>query len=182
MHARPDAAPEPPRVLGGVLGIDPGIRATGWGILSLATDGVVRLVWGVVWPKADSLAERLSQIQLGIGDVIARHQPVAAAVERPFVRHNVRTAVMLGQAAAAAMIAASQADIEIIEYPPRTVREAVVGDGAADKQAVARALVSRLQLERLEASNDAADALAVAYCHVLVSQGFGSTPRIASAS
>lgn len=161
---------DPSRAAGGVLGVDPGLRATGWGVLAIAPDGSAQLAWGVVRPSADSLAKRLVQIDAGISEVIARHRPAAAAVERPFVRHNVRTAVALGQAQAAAMIAASRAGLEVAEYPPRAVREAVAGDGAADKRAVADALVARLQLGRLDASADAADALAVAYCHALMSE------------
>ena len=163
--------PAPPaRTAGGVLGVDPGLRATGWGVLAIAPDGAAQLAWGVVRPTAESLAERLVQIHDGIAQVIARHRPTSAAVERPFVRHNIRTAVALGQAQAAAMMAASQAGLEVAEYPPRAIREVVVGDGAADKQAVADALVARLQLGELNASADAADALAVAYCHALMSQ------------
>ena len=154
----------------GILGIDPGLRATGWGVLAIAPDGAAQLAWGVVRPSADSLAERLVQIHQGIVQVIERHRPVAAAVERPFVRHNVRTAVALGQAEAAAMMAASLAGLEVAEYAPRAIREAVAGDGAADKQAVAAALVARLQLGELKASSDAADALAVAYCHALMTE------------
>ena len=154
----------------GILGIDPGLRATGWGVLAIAPDGAAQLAWGVVRPSADSLAERLLQIHQGIVQVIERHRPVAAAVERPFVRHNVRTAVALGQAEAAAMMAASLAGLEVAEYAPRAIREAVAGDGAADKQAVAAALVARLQLGELKASSDAADALAVAYCHALMTE------------
>ena len=159
---------------GGVLGVDPGLRATGWGVIAIAPDGAAQLAWGVVRPTAESLAERLVQIQDGIAEVIERHRPVAAAVERPFVRHNIRTAVALGQAQAAAMMAASRAGLDVSEYPPRAVREAVAGDGAADKRAVADALVARLQLGELKASSDAADALAVAYCHALMSEPFAA--------
>ena len=166
-----------PRAAGGVLGVDPGLRATGWGVLAIAPDGSARLAWGVVCPSAASLAERLVQIDAGISEVIVRHRPAAAAVERPFVRHNVRTAVALGQAQAAAMIAASRAGLEVAEYPPRAVREAVAGDGAADKRAVADALVARLQLGELNASADAADALAVAYCHALMSEALSLAGR-----
>ena len=168
---------DPSRAAGGVLGVDPGLRATGWGVLAIAPDGSARLAWGVVRPSADSLAERLVQIDAGISEVIVRHRPAAAAVERPFVRHNVRTAVALGQAQAAAMIAASRAGLEVAEYPPRAVREAVAGDGAADKRAVADALVARLQLGELNASADAADALAVAYCHALMSEALSLAGR-----
>lgn len=159
---------------GGVLGVDPGLRATGWGVIAIAPDGAAQLAWGVVRPTADSLPQRLLEIHRGIAEVIRRRQPAAVAVERPFVRHNVRTAVALGQAVAAAMIAASEAGLDVAEYPPRAVREAVAGDGAADKRAVADALVARLQLGELKASSDAADALAVAYCHALMSEPFAA--------
>ena len=157
-------------VLGGVLGVDPGLRATGWGVLRVDDDGGVELAWGVIRPSTESLAERLVEIHTGISDVIERYAPRSAAVERPFLNRNIRTAVALGQAEAAAMMAAAQAGLDVAEYAPRAVRQAVVGDGAADKQAVATALVRHLQLGRLEASNDAADALAVAYCHTLMSR------------
>ena len=166
-------------VAGGVLGVDPGLRATGWGIIAIAPDGAAQLAWGVVRPTAESLAERLVQIQDGIVQVIERHCPASAAVERPFVRHNVRTAVALGQAQAAAMMAASRAGLDVAEYPPRAVREAVAGDGAADKRAVADALVARLQLGELKASSDAADALAVAYCHALMSEPLAAGDLVA---
>ncbi len=161
----------PAHAAGGVLGVDPGLRATGWGVLKIAADGSAQLAWGVLRPSAAPLAGRLAEIYEGVSELIERYRPAAAAVERPFVRHNVRTAVALGQAEAAAMIAASRAGLEIAEYAPRAIREAVVGDGGADKRAVAAALAARLQLARLDASNDAADALAVAYCHVLTAQG-----------
>ena len=103
----------PAHAAGGVLGVDPGLRATGWGVLKIAADGSAQLAWGVLRPSAAPLAGRLAEIYEGVSELIERYRPAAAAVERPFVRHNVRTAVALGQAEAAAMIAASRAGLEI---------------------------------------------------------------------
>lgn len=155
---------------GPILGVDPGLSATGWGLLDPMPDGTAQLRWSVIRPpkpaEAD-LATRLAFIHDQVSDVIARHKPAALAIERPFVHRNVRSAVALGQAQAAAMMAAAKAGIPVAEYPPREVKQTVAGDGAADKQVVAQALVARLGLAELNAPSDAADALAVAYCHYL---------------
>ena len=153
-----------------ILGVDPGLSATGWGLLDPQPDGTAQLRWSVIRPPKpgeSDLATRLCYIHDQIADVIARYQPAALAIERPFVNRNVRSAVALGQAQAAAMMAAAAAGITVAEYPPREVKQTVAGDGAADKQIVAQALMSRLGLSELDAPSDAADALAVAYCHFL---------------
>ncbi|MCY4617542.1 MAG: crossover junction endodeoxyribonuclease RuvC [Chloroflexi bacterium] len=151
-----------------ILGVDPGLTATGWGLLEIASDGTARLRWNTIQAPDGPLSDRLTYINRQIQDVINRHQPDEFAIERPFVHKNVRTAVMLGQAQAAAMIAAASAGMTVHEYPPRQVKEAVTGLGSAEKTAVKDALVARLGLSEIDASADAADALAVAYCHYLM--------------
>jgi crossover junction endodeoxyribonuclease RuvC len=151
-----------------ILGIDPGLSATGWGLLDVAPDGTASLRWGTVRPPAGTLSERLHQVNIGVSDLIQRFRPDVVAIERPFIHKNVKTAVMLGQAQAAAIIAAAAAQTPVHEYPPRQVKEAVTGLGSAEKSAVKRTLMSRLGLSELDASADAADALAVAYCHHLM--------------
>lgn len=152
-----------------ILGVDPGLNATGWGLLEITPDGAVNLRWGTIHPPGSELSQRLHHINEQVADLIARHNPDSVAVERPFNHRNVKTAVMLGQAQAAAIIAAASSSVPVYEYPPRTVKEAVAGIGSADKSAVRQVLTARLGLSELDASEDASDALAVAFCHHLMS-------------
>ena len=151
-----------------ILGIDPGLNATGWGLLEIAADGTAGLRWGTIRPPKGPLSQRLCDINVQVGELIRRLDPDSLAVERPFTHKNVKTAVMLGQAQAAAMIAAASCGIPVHEYPPRAVKEAVAGIGSADKSAVKQALTTRLGLLELDAPADAADALAIAFCHHLM--------------
>ena len=111
---------------------------------------------------------RLLAIREGIAAVIAEHQPLTVAIEHPFLKANVRTAVALGQAQAAVFLAAAETQLSVSEYAPREVKQAVSGDGNAEKRAVQEALRLRLNLAELDAPADAADALAVAFCHYLL--------------
>ncbi len=151
-----------------ILGVDPGLTATGWGLLEIDAGGTAHLRWSTIHAPDGPLSERLNFINCRIKEVIERLRPDEFAIERPFVHKNVKTAVMLGQAQAAAMIAAASAGLLVHEYPPRQVKEAVAGLGSADKAAVKRALIARLGLSDIDAPPDAADALAVAYCHHLM--------------
>ena len=151
-----------------ILGIDPGLNATGWGLLEIASDGRANLRWGTIRPADGPLSERLNAINRRVNELVEGHRPDSVAIERPFNHRNVRTAITLGQAQAAAMIAAAAAGVPVHEYPPRQVKEAVAGLGSADKPAVKQALMTRLGLAQLDAPADAADALAVAFCHHLM--------------
>ena len=148
-----------------VLGIDPGLRATGWAVLSEHA-GRTAITCGVVRPNPRApTSERLRAIVEGMLAVIDTHRPAAVAVERAFVRENVRTALALGQAQAVALLAAAWRDLPVREYAPREIKQVTTGDGAADKRAVAEALRRQLGLRTLPAPHDASDALAVAFCH-----------------
>ena len=160
-----------------ILGIDPGLNATGWGLLEVASDGAANLRWGTIRPPDGPLPERLNNINWRVKELLERHHPDAIAIERPFNHKNVKTAVLLGQAQAAAMIAAASSGVAVHEYPPRQVKEAVAGLGSADKSAVKRALQTRLGLAELDAPIDAADALAVAFCHHLMTPA-GATVEV----
>jgi len=147
-----------------ILGIDPGLNVTGWGVivqdgarLSLVGYGVIKAP-----PKAP-MAQRLCFIFDAVEQLLADHQPHEAAVEDQFVSANPGTALKLGQARAAAMLAPARAGLPVGEYAPRLVKKAVVGTGAAEKSQVA-AMVGVL-LPGAKAQADAADALAVAICH-----------------
>ena len=153
-----------------VLGIDPGLRVTGWATLTCAggLEGA-RVMHGVLRPPAQApLPQRLRVIQRGLAEVITAQAPTVVAIERPFLRENVRSAMALAQAQAAAMLAAADAGLSVSEYAPREVKQAVGGDGNADKAALAQALALQLGLATPPTPADAADALAVALCHWLL--------------
>lgn len=150
-----------------VLGVDPGLQATGWGVLG-EDQGHFTATCGVVRPRrGDTTAERLRAIAEGLLDVIDRFHPENVAVERPFLQDNIRAALALGQAQAAALLAAAWRGLPVVEYTPREVKQSVTGDGGAEKIAVADALRLQLGLAAAPAPLDAADALAVAFCHWL---------------
>ena len=130
-------------------------------------DGVAAQ-WGVIHPTRNTpVARRLGEIVDALDVTISSQRPHVVAVERPFVKENIRAAMALGQAQAAAFIAAARYNLDVAEYAPREVKRIVSGDGGAEKEAMAESL--RLEFGLLQAPEplDAADALAVAYCHLL---------------
>lgn len=147
-----------------ILGIDPGLNVTGWGVIVQDGARLRHVAHGVIKapPKAP-MARRLCFIFDAVEELIADHTPHEAAVEDQFVQANPGTALKLGQARAAAMLAPARAGLIVGEYAPRLVKKAVVGTGAAEKGQVA-AMISIL-LPGAKADADAADALAVAICH-----------------
>lgn len=158
--ARPDRAAGPVRV----LGLDPGSRRTGYGIIEVDGAAMRCLVHGRIEVESLTLAARLARIHDELRALIARHRPQEVAIEKVFLARNVDSALKLGQARGAAL-AAVGADLEIAEYAPRAIKLATVGFGGADKLQVAHMIRAMLAPEgRLTA--DAADALAIALCHV----------------
>jgi crossover junction endodeoxyribonuclease RuvC len=148
-----------------LLGIDPGLQRCGWGVI--IADGVrlIHVAHGVVKSDAQqSLAQRLAAILAGLEEVIAAHAPDEAAVEETFVNSNARSALALGQARGAAMIAPARAGLAVAEYSPAVIKKALVGNGQAEKDQVAF-MVRRLLPAAGAVNADAADALAVALCH-----------------
>lgn len=119
---------------------------------------------GVILPRGEHLAARLASLRATLADVLARHAPTEAAVEDVFHHRNARSAFVLGQARGAALVALAEAGLEPAAYPPAMVKRVVTGSGAADKAQVARAVRA---IFGVDAPADAADALAVAACHVL---------------
>ncbi|MEQ1780201.1 MAG: crossover junction endodeoxyribonuclease RuvC [Hyphomonadaceae bacterium] len=147
-----------------ILGVDPGLRHTGWGVITM--DGP-RLTWiahGVIHPdpKAD-LADRLAELAEQLRAVVDLHKPDEAAVEETFVNINPKSTLLLGQARGAAMASLAGAGLKVHEFATRKVKLSVVGTGAADKNQVAF-MVRRLLPKAGDVSADAADALAVAIC------------------
>lgn len=148
-----------------LLGLDPGLRATGWGIVDADGNALSAVANGTV--RADAkvpLSERLHFIFSEIGKVIVEHGPQECAIEETFVNKNPTSTLILGHARAAAMLAAAEAGLMVGEYTPNAVKKAVVGAGHADKQQI-DAMVRMLLPGHVPHSADAADALAVAICH-----------------
>ena len=148
-----------------ILGLDPGLRRTGWGVV--ASDGA-RLSWiahGIIRPDDKApFAERLLHLLDEIGAVVAFHEPHEAAVEEVFVSVNASSTLKLGHARAMAMVAPARAGLPVAEYAARSIKQAVVGTGAADKAQVGF-MIRRLLPACGDPGPDAADALAVAITH-----------------
>jgi crossover junction endodeoxyribonuclease RuvC len=148
-----------------IIGIDPGLRRTGWGILE--SDGV-RLSYiasGLITSDAeDDLAYRLRDIYQGLIEVIAGFKPLEAAVEETFVNKDARATLKLGQARGMALLAPAQRGLRVAEYPPNVIKKTVVGAGHAEKKQIQVMVGFLLPKARFE-SADEADALAIAICH-----------------
>lgn len=147
-----------------ILGIDPGSRRTGFGIIEIQGDRATAVHFGVIKAGNGEFTERLGIIFNGIRELIAEYQPREAAVESVFMSHNAASALKLGQARGAAICAVIDAGLPAAEYSPRSVKQAIVGRGAADKQQVQHMVRVLLGLSE-SPQEDAADALAVALCH-----------------
>lgn len=148
-----------------VLGLDPGLRVTGWGMIEMIDNRLRYLGDGTI--RSDdklSLAERLGQLHRGVLQVIADWSPDAAGVEQTFVNKNPESTLKLGQARGVVLLAPALAGLEVGEYAPTQVKQAVVGTGRAAKEQVGM-MVRTLLPGCLVTSADAADALAVAICH-----------------
>ena len=148
-----------------ILGIDPGSRATGYGVIEVSRDGLSFVACGVIKTTTSfPFAVRLNEIFDGINEVVQLHGPTVAAVEDVFMSSNPRTALKLGQARGAAIVAAMQNGLSVSDYSPRLVKQAVAGYGQAEKSQVQQMVRVLLGLKG-KPSSDAADALAVAICH-----------------
>ncbi len=147
-----------------ILGIDPGSRFTGFGIIDVSSDRTISVHKGVIKAGNGEFTERLGIIFNGIRDLIEEYQPDEAAVETVFVSHNAASAIKLGQARGAAVCAVIAGGVPVAEYSPRSVKQAIVGRGAADKVQVQHMVKILLGLSETP-QEDAADALAVALCH-----------------
>ncbi len=147
-----------------IIGIDPGSRRTGFGIVSASGAGVIYVTSGVIRLRETELPERLGVIFGHVSELISSHKPEQMAVEEVFLARDPRAALHLGQARGAAIVAGVRAGLPVAEYSARTVKKAVVGVGAATKAQVQQ-MISRLLGLSAAPAEDAADALAVAICH-----------------
>lgn len=151
-----------------VLGIDCGGEYTGFGVVELCPDGrLVCLTCGAIkLSPRDPLPARLAAIFNRLGTLIREHQPDNVAIEDVFYALNVKSALKLGQVRGVAMLAASAAGLDVSEYAPLTIKSAVVGYGKAEKQQVQHMVTRLLNLAEVPQPADAADALAIAICHL----------------
>jgi len=148
-----------------LLGLDPGLRHTGWGVIDAAGNRLRHVADGVVHSRAGRpLAERLSDLFRALNEVLDRFQPEAAAVEESFVNRNPASTLKLGVARGVVLLAPAERGIPVAEYSANLIKKSVVGVGHADKPQI-QMMVRRLLPGCLIDSPDAADALAVAICH-----------------
>ena len=148
-----------------VLGIDPGSRITGYGLVEAGASGLCFVAAGRIRTPTGAMPARLGQIYESVGELIRTHGAEVFAIEDVFLARNPQSALKLGQARGVAIAAAVAANLAVFEYPARTVKKAVVGTGRATKAQVQHMVRVLLNLKGLPAP-DAADALAIAICHV----------------
>jgi crossover junction endodeoxyribonuclease RuvC len=150
-----------------ILGVDPGLRVTGYGLIAQNGNDVEAIDFGciAVDPRLP-LSERLAMLFSRLQEVIARHAPAEVAIEQPFVATNARSALAIGEARALAVLAAGLAGLPVRQYSPAEVKRAVTGYGRGPKEQVQEMVRLQLGLRDLPQPFDAADALAVALCHL----------------
>lgn len=152
-----------------VIGIDPGTATTGYGLVRETQDGTLQAVdHGVILtPAKMPMPDRLALLYEKLNEVLILHRPESSAVEKLFFQRNVKTAISVGQGRGVVLLALAQAGIPNIgEYTPTEIKQAVAGYGGADKRQVQEMVRTLLNLEEIPKPDDAADALAVAICHL----------------
>ena len=150
------------------LGIDPGTAITGYGLVQENEDGSLALIeFGVILTSADRpMPERLLELYHRLRDLLLLHHPQSGAVEKLFFQRNVRTALAVGQARGIVLLALAESGIPVAEYTPLEVKQAVAGYGGADKNQVQQMVRAILDMPDIPRPDDAADALAIAICHL----------------
>ena len=147
-----------------ILGVDPGSRISGFGVIQRINNKFYYISSGCIRTGLGDLSTRLKKIHEGISQIINRHKPLHVAIEKVFMAKNPDSALKLGHARGAAIVAAVQYDLAVYEYSARQIKQAVVGKGSADKQQIQHMVTVLLKLNR-SPQVDAADALATALCH-----------------
>ena len=151
-----------------VIGIDPGTATTGYGLVRENHDGTLSAVdFGAILTPADMpMPLRLLELYQKIKEILFLHRPESGAVEKLFFQRNVSTAISVGQGRGVALLALAESGIDVLEYTPLEVKQAVVGYGRADKDQVQAMVKAILNLDEIPTPDDAADALAIAICHL----------------
>jgi crossover junction endodeoxyribonuclease RuvC len=151
-----------------VLGIDPGIGTTGWGVVGEDAHGEVALVdyGAIATTPGEPMPERLHTLHREVTALLHRYPPESVAVEQLFFGRNVTTAISVGQARGVVLLAAAQAGLSVYEYKPAEVKQALSGYGNADKRQMQEMVRLMLHLDYIPRPDDAADAIAIAVCHL----------------
>ena len=151
-----------------VIGVDPGTATTGYGLIKENADGSLAIVdYGVILTSAESsMPDRLLELHHRLNEIILLHRPEAGAVEKLFFQRNARTAISVGQGRGVVLVSLAEARISVAEYTPLEIKQAIAGYGGADKNQVQQMVKALLNLPSIPRPDDAADALAVAICHV----------------
>ncbi len=165
-----------------IIGIDPGLQRTGWGVVDVCGNRLSFVACGTITSTAtDELAGRLVELHDGLTEVIEAHRPDEAAVEHTFVNTNPTATLKLGQARGIALLVPAKHGLSVAEYAPNAVKKAVVGAGHADKTQIQH-MVKILLPKAVWKGADAADALAIAICHSHHRQSLALAMRMAGAS
>ncbi len=151
-----------------MIGIDPGTATTGYGLIEENLDGSLRMVdyGAIVTTPEMPMPQRLLALHHDLRRIIDLHRPQTGAVEKLFFHNNVTTAISVGQARGVVLLALAETDLSVAEYTPLEVKQAVVGYGGAEKNQVQKMVQALLGLTEIPSPDDAADALAVAICHL----------------
>jgi|JI9StandDraft_1071089.scaffolds.fasta_scaffold22957_3 crossover junction endodeoxyribonuclease RuvC len=150
-----------------ILGVDPGTRVTGWGVVEMVANRYQLVGFGVITPKVTlTMEQKYLEIFEGITVVIDAHLPEALSIETQYVDKNVQSAIKLGMARGTAIVAAAKKGLPVFEYSPTNAKKAVTGRGSATKEQVAHMLKLLLGLQELAMPEDASDALALALAHM----------------
>ncbi len=161
-----------------IMGVDPGIAITGYGIVDYTKDRFQVLDFGAIVTESKyALSIRLQQLFNQLRTILLTHEPEQFALEQLFFNKNVRTALVVGHARGVAMLCAAQAGLAVHEYTPLQVKQAVVGEGRAEKRQVQYMVRLLLSLREIPKPDDVADALAVAMCHAYRMGGMGVSLR-----
>lgn len=162
-----------------ILGIDPGLAHTGWGVVEQRGPRLSCLAYGcVATPSSEELSRRLAKIHEQVGAVVARYAPTCVGIETVWFGQNVSAAFATGQARGAALVACAQAGLAVGEFTPKAIKLAVVGEGSADKEQVQYMVKQLLSLDEVPRPDHAADALAAAICFT-VHEGFAGKETVA---
>ncbi len=150
-----------------ILGIDPSLRATGYGIIEQDDQALKAIKYGVIKPSQKRpLLDKLHEIKTKIDSIIKAYDPDEIAIENLFYARNVKTAIILGQVRGAALIAVASNQCPLYEYSPLEIKKAVTGYGRADKDQVQSMIRTLLHIQEEKIEEDASDALAAAFCHL----------------
>ena len=150
-----------------VLGIDPSIKSTGYGIIEYSQNTYSILKYGVIRPSRSQLFHhKINQIKSSLEEIIVNFEPEEVAIENPFYAQNIKTAITLGQVRGAILVAIASHNCTLYEYSPLEIKKAVTGYGRADKNQVMMMVKTLLNLVNEKLETDASDALAAAYCHL----------------